>query len=333
MMLEHSALIRVGLPLIMLISSIAMFWAAADLTHPDYSKLLYMHPNIYSNVTGDTLFFGQSNALFGSVVGATIGLLTSLMGFGGAYTRNRILYGIFVFFGWISALALIVSGALFLNSLPYLGGYQNLEQILQNPNESLTPLSPAHTSMLDFGISIFNECCANRSYTDQSFIKVCTGSNEKDCPAIGNPIVSKFVNPPLLCTCAHSSNSLQMYTTQIKEWKLCDVMSKVYINVGDVQLPQVKETLKKLISQTNSAADLTHVPLVGFHDDPATFKKYFPNAKARDEPKYGYGCGSGYVKGLLFYMNVWYQNNMKPIAYGSIVIGCIEVLALCVVFL
>jgi hypothetical protein len=306
MILEYSRVLRFALPCVILICSIAMFWAASSLTNPNYSKMLFIHPYIYSNVTGDTLFFGQSNALFGCVAGAVIGLLTSIMGCAGAYIHSRILYGIFVFFAWIAALAMLVSGALFLNSLPYLGTYTDTNNILQNPDTAMTSLSTAQTNMLDLGISLFNTCCVNSSFVEQGMVGICTGNNVLDCPALTNPLISTYVTPAMLCTCGHSSNSINAFTALIQSWSLCNVMSNVYININDAPVPVLNIPINSILQAKYGNEVLTQVPLVGFHQDPSYFTVVFPNQSQRNAPAHGFGCGFGYMKGLLWYIGMCY---------------------------
>jgi len=72
--------------------------------------------------------------------------------------------------------------------------------------------------------------------------------------------------------------------------------------------------------------------LIGFHQDPSYYSITFPGRSQRNAPAYGFGCGFGYIKGTLWYIDTWYQTEMKPIANAGIVLGVIQIVSLCVVF-
>jgi len=199
---------------------------------------------------------------------------------------------------------------------------------IDDTNSIDPPLQGLEKDMNDFQLSVFNECCVPRNWTEQRAALPCTGDNNVDCPAIINPLVTDNIPNAriLLCSCASSNTSIDNFRAAIRNTNFCNKARKAFINAVDIRFPnKVPGNLKlaTLVEQRHPGETLrlAKVPLVGF---PRTSGENPDQSEVAEFPE-SFGCGLGYQKGIAWMTDLWFQQNVSMPAVGALAFGLINI--------
>lgn len=327
MILQESPKVRTGIAFMVMLLGVVTILVAMQLFDENIVKFMLVHPKIFTNISGYTAYEYGVLSLLTCIAGGGLTVGAGFVGVFGSLVKSKWLYLLFILLSLAASSIMIVSPLLFLNTLPMMSSYTGEDEDLYyvgNPNDADFNLDEIQHALLDYNIGIFNECCVEPGFNAQSYMLACTGDNDVDCPVIEDERIDQFLDPSILCTCATSQTKIDQYRAAVKENDLCNIMGNIHIDATTLKIPTVGVDLYLAISSLYSSATLDEIPLIGFHEDPSVYTdpQFFPDAT--DEPDNGFGCGIGFVKGVMWFTFVWYEETLKPIAINGIALGCVQ---------
>jgi len=254
--------------------------------------------------------FGKSNAMrYLFMAGLIIGILGGIVELAGG---------------------LIVSGSSYYKALgpdTYVFNEAKPEQQLQGDQ----------AKMAMFGLAVFDKCCRPANWSGQAQFADCAVS----CPS---PQSGEFTNDDILqfqdslpaetiarlCTCVRPGGQNQTYTTYYNTLTTgsCDSLKAMKIDFKpDLIIPTTPINLGFVKNRLYPDAKIVKVPLIGFFLEPSL------DPLQQTPEGFGFGCGLGYPKGVMWMQELYHDFYIKPAASSGLGLGIAAIVVSILAFL
>jgi len=318
-LLSHNPRTRLSVPIATLVCGAVIIGVASSLI-VDNVQFFYGFAEAYSVGGGDPGFTIAVGALAAGIAGAGLMLIAGLFGLAGHFTSNNHLLYLFVALAFVGGLCSIVGGGIFL-SVPSMVG----ENIYIDATDQIQPpLQGVQRDMNDFELAIYNECCVTKNWTQQGAAIQCTGNINADCPSISNPVITQNLPNPkvLLCSCAYSATKMQQFENAIAQTGFCAKGQNALINVNGLRLPSKAGNFQlTFLTSLMFSFSYSFIPFIGYDFLP-TMNPDHTDAQAHPYP---FGCGLGFMKGIQWVTDIWFQQNAYTPAAITLAFGLLEV--------
>jgi len=278
-------------------------------------QFFYGMLQVFDKAGASTSISYSAGALIAAAAGGGLMVGAGVFGIAGHLARSQALLVVFLTLSIVGSLVATIGGGMFLSVPPMFG-----ERIYFDDTNSITPpLKGVENDVNDFELALFNECCIPKNWTEQAQSLACTGNNNNDCPEIKDPLVLEYIPTAkvILCACASSNSSLTKYMEAMRDTQFCAKAQKATVNIAGIELPRKVPgniKLQTIINRRYPGFQYSTVPLVGYQRPPQENPDQ-ENARTNPLP---FGCGLGYQKGIAWYMDLWFQQNALPSAYGAL---------------
>ena len=231
------------------------------------------------------------------------------------------------FVAWSAVIAAIVSGVLMIaggvaiQTNPY-ADVLGPDSYVYNQILSSQQLTGQKQLQQLFGLAVFETCCRPFNWTAAAAFGPC----DQACPgptsgALTNPLINRLNIPANilaeLCTCVPASQATTYQTILATvNTQTCTAFKNMKIVLGDdLAIPRVGLKISFVRNQLFPGVQVIKTPLVGYNLDP-------PSDPTGQTPTgYGFGCGLGYQKGVMWFQQLYYQQYVEPMGASGLGVG------------
>ena len=184
----------------------------------------------------------------------------------------------------------------------------------------------ANGKALNMGIAFFQKCCYDRGFFDQTPINTCDVTT---LPELLNEQIKDFSSLGLdkIGTCKTMPKVFNQTYVAITSAQ-CDVATTMLVTFSSsLKIPTISFTIETALRQLYPDEKPIAAPLVGYHrnweSDPAKVAK----------EGYGFGCGLGYAKGVMWMSELWFKEHVNGMSTGVLGVGATSVVVVLFGFL
>jgi hypothetical protein len=162
-----------------------------------------------------------------------------------------------------------------------------------------------------WSLAVFEKCCFNKGYDAQALFAPCGTA----CPSDASgklldsriDIIIDLIDPTDLCTCVKDQAAYTAMLARVDE-NTCTMLNKARIFFkDDLIIPTTNIKIGVVKSQLFPNTPVIKVPVVGWHLAPEL------DTSGKTQTGYGFGCGLGYPKGLMWIQEIYYDQNITPL--------------------